>query len=118
MRTATLPAVRVSPDTRSLIESVLREGETLSTFIEETVKKHAAWRKEDEAFHARAALASKRLTEGGKFFTPEESIARLRAQVQRAREKQAVKQPTTVTRKTSAKTPVASKPRRVQRVAA
>jgi hypothetical protein len=118
MRTATLPAVRVSPDTRSLIESVLREGETLSTFIEETVKKHAAWRKEDEAFHARAALASKRLAEGGKFFTPEESIARLRAQVRRAREKQASKQPADTAPKTTAAPPTAAKPRRAQRVAA
>jgi hypothetical protein len=118
MRTATLPAVRVSPDTRSLIESVLKEGETLSTFIEETVKKHAAWRKEDALFHARAALASKRLAEGGKFFTPEESIARLRAQVQRGREKQAVKQPSAAARKTTMSAPVAAKPRRAQRVAA
>jgi hypothetical protein len=118
MRTATLPAVRVSPDTRSLIESVLREGETLSTFIEETVKKHAAWRKEDEAFHARAALASKRLAEGGKFLTPEESITRLRAQVQRAREKQALKQPAAATRKTTSAPPAPNKPRRAQRVAA
>jgi hypothetical protein len=114
MRTATLPAVRVSPDTRALIESVLKEGESLSTFIEETVKKHAAWRKEDEAFHARAALASKRLAEGGKFFTPAESIARLQAQVQRAREKQAVKPPKAVAHENSAKTPVARKPRRVK----
>lgn len=118
MRTATLPAVRVSPDTRSLIESVLREGETLSTFIEETVKKHAAWRKEDEVFHARAALASKRLAEGGQFFTPEESIARLRAQVQRAREKQALKQPADKAPKTTTAPPTAVKTRSAQRLAA
>jgi hypothetical protein len=118
MRTATLPAVRVSPATRSLIESVLKEGESLSTFIEETMKRHATWRKEDEIFHARAALASKRLAEGGKFYTPEESIARLRAQVQRARDKQAAQQPTTATPKTGIKPPVATQPRRAQRAAA
>jgi hypothetical protein len=38
MRTATLLAVRVSLDTRKLFESVLREVETLSTFIEQTLK--------------------------------------------------------------------------------
>jgi hypothetical protein len=118
MRTATLPAVRVSPDTRALIESVLKEGESLSTFIEETVRKHAAWRKEDEAFHARAALASKRLAEGGKFFTAEESIARLRAQVQRARDKLAAEQTTSTARKTTATKTVGAKPRRTQRAAA
>ena len=90
MKTATLPAVRVAPEVRELVESVLKKGESLSTFIEETVKKHAQWRKEDEAFYARAAKASQALHEGGKFYTAEESIARLRAQVQRARDKQTV----------------------------
>ncbi len=90
MKTATLPAVRVSPELRELVESVLKDGESLSMFIEDTVKKHAAWRKEDEAFYARAAQASQNLRDGGKFYTAEESIARLRAQVKRAREKQAL----------------------------
>lgn len=114
MRTATLPAVRVSPDTRALIESVLKEGETLSTFIEETVKKYASWRKEDEAFHARAALASERLAAGGKFFTAEESIARLRAQVQRANDKLAAPTQAAKPRKTSIKPTVKSPSRRTQ----
>ncbi len=118
MRTATLPAVRVSPDTRALIESVLKEGESLSTFIEETVKTHAAWRKEDEAFHARAASASKRLAEGGKFFTADESIARLRAQVQRARDKLAAEQPASAAPKTKAKKTIGAKPRRTVRASA
>jgi hypothetical protein len=79
MRTATLPAVRVSPDTRSLIESVLKEGETLSTFIEETVRKHANWRKEDQAFYAEA-LRRSALVKSGKMKTvsPEEVIQGLR----------------------------------------
>ena len=95
MKTATLPAVRVTPEVRQLVESVLKEGESLSTFIEETVKKHAQWRKEDEAFYARAAKASQALREGGKFYTAEESIARLRAQVQRARDSQTMGVPPT-----------------------
>ncbi len=118
MRTATLPAVRVSPDTRALIESVLKEGESLSAFIEETAIEYAKRRKEDEAFHARAALASKRLAEGGKFFTAEESITRLRAQVQRARDKLAAKKSTSATRRTTTTKAINAKPRRTQRVAA
>jgi hypothetical protein len=118
MRTATLPAVRVSPDTRSFIESVLKEGETLSTFIEESVRKQAQWRKEDDVFHARAALASKRLAEGGKFFTAEESIARLHAQLQRARDKQALKQPATAAPKKASVVPAVTKRRRAASVAA
>lgn len=78
MRTATLPAVRVSPDTRSLIESVLKEGESLSTFIEQTAKKQALQRKEDEAFYARALAAAQRIDEGGKTYTLDEVMVSLR----------------------------------------
>jgi hypothetical protein len=88
MRTATFPAVRTTPEARALVESTLRPGETLSTFIEETVLQKAQWRKEDQAFYARAMAASKRIDEGGPTYTLEETIASLRAQIQRAREKQ------------------------------
>lgn len=82
MRTATLPAVRVSPDTRSLIESVLREDETLSTFIEQTLKQQALRRKEDAAFYAEALRRSALLKSGKmKTITAEESIRRLREQL-------------------------------------
>lgn len=64
MRTATLPAVRVSPETRALIESVLKEGESLSTFIEDSAKRQASWRKEDEAFYARAQRSSELVKDG------------------------------------------------------
>jgi uncharacterized protein (DUF1778 family) len=78
MRTATLPAVRVSPDTRSLIESVLREGESLSTFIEQTAKQQAMQRIEDDAFYARGLAAAKRVDAGGKTYTLDEVMASLR----------------------------------------
>jgi hypothetical protein len=82
MRTATLPAVRVSPDTRSLIESVLREDETLSTFIEQTLTQQAQRRKEDAAFYAEALRRSALIKSGKmKTITAEESIRRLREQM-------------------------------------
>jgi sigma54-dependent transcription regulator len=84
MKTATLPAVRVAPEVRELVESVLKEGESLSTFIEETMKKQALWRKEDEAFYAEAARRSALLKAGKmKTITAEESIRRLRAQIEK-----------------------------------
>jgi sigma54-dependent transcription regulator len=84
MKTATLPAVRVTPELRELAESVLKEGESLSMFIEETVKQYAQWRKEDQAFYAEAARRSALLKTGKmKTITAEESIKRLRAQVEK-----------------------------------
>jgi hypothetical protein len=92
MRTATLPAVRTTPQTRQLIESVLREGETLSTFIEETVRKQAQWRKEDEAFYAEALRRSADLKAGRTKAIPlEEVMQDLRAMVERKRKEQRAK---------------------------
>ncbi|MES2362751.1 MAG: YlcI/YnfO family protein [Pseudomonadota bacterium] len=68
MKTATLPAVRVSPETRKLIESVLKEGETLSTFIEDSATRQASWRKDDAEFYARA-LRTSALVKAGKMRT-------------------------------------------------
>ena len=78
MKTATLPAVRVSPETRTLIESVLKEGETLSTFIEESAKRQAGWRKEDEVFYARALASATRAKETGIVYSAEEVMQGLR----------------------------------------
>ncbi len=89
MRTATFPAVRTTPENRALVESVLRPGETLSTFIEESLQERAQWRKEDQAFYARAMEAAKRIRAGGKIYTLDETIASLRKQLQNARDKQA-----------------------------
>jgi len=68
MKTSTLPAVRVTPETRALIESVLKDGESLSTFIEDSAKRQASWRKEDEEFCARAVRSSE-LVKVGKMCT-------------------------------------------------
>jgi hypothetical protein len=89
MRTATLPAVRTTPETRQLIESVLREGETLSMFIEETARKHAQWRKEDEAFYAEALRRSADLKAGKTKAIPfDEVMQDLRAMVERKKKEQ------------------------------
>ena len=79
MKTATLPAVRVSPDVRLLAESVLREGETLSMFIAESLKRQAEFRKNQDEFIRRGLAVGQQLRETGVFVTAEESLARLRA---------------------------------------
>ncbi len=79
MRTASFPSVRTTPELRSLVDSVLQEGETISTFIEETLRKQAQWRKEDAAFYALALKRSKNLDAGkSKAISANESIQRLR----------------------------------------
>ncbi len=45
MKAATLPPIRVAPDFRCEIETVLQPGETLSKFVENAVRATVALRK-------------------------------------------------------------------------
>jgi hypothetical protein len=77
MKTATLPSVRVEPYARERIESVLKEGETLSAFVENAALREAHYRSTEAEFlqRGRASLANARAT--GKTVSMEESMARL-----------------------------------------
>ena len=53
MRSATFPPIRVEPEVRAEVEAVLREGESLTQFIEEAVVAAAAWRRVQAEFVTR-----------------------------------------------------------------
>jgi hypothetical protein len=57
MKTATLPSIRIEPELRDELEASLKEGETLTEFIEESVRSRLRRRTEQAAFIARG-LAS------------------------------------------------------------
>ena len=57
MKTATIPAIRVLPAFREQVESSLREGETLSEFVEQSVRSAIQRRCDQNEFVARG-LAS------------------------------------------------------------
>lgn len=58
MKSATIPPLRVTPDLRQDAESVLREGESLSSFVEESLRRQIERRKMQKEFIARG-LASR-----------------------------------------------------------
>ncbi len=58
MKTATFPSLRVEPELREAAESVLQEGETLSGFIEASVRETIERRRVRAQFIARG-LASR-----------------------------------------------------------
>lgn len=58
MKSATLPSLRVDPELREAAESVLQEGETLSGFIEASVRETILRRRTRAEFIARG-LASR-----------------------------------------------------------
>lgn len=94
MKTATLPAVRVTPGLRHLAEAVLKDGETLSMFVEDSVRKQAQMREEDRAFYARGLASMERVRAGEKTYTVAESMARLRAAIERKKAEKTATAPT------------------------
>ena len=53
MKTATLPSIRVDPEFRATVESVLNETETLSEFVESAVRETVSRRRNQAEFLAR-----------------------------------------------------------------
>ncbi len=58
MKSATVPSLRVDPALRRAAEEVLRDGESLSGFVEQSVRAQIQQRQEQAAFIARG-LASR-----------------------------------------------------------
>lgn len=79
MKVATLPAVRVLPEVRAQAEALLEEGESLSMFIEDSLKRHIAHRLSEKEFLARGIAAGQKVRDGGPTISADESLERLRA---------------------------------------
>ena len=91
MKTATLPSLRVDPELRAAAESVLKEGESLSAFVENSVKAQIHFRKTQAEFIARglASLAESERT--GIYFTSEEVLRELKGMLDAKRAESAVR---------------------------
>ena len=94
-RSATLPPIRVAPETKASLEAVLRKGESLTQFIENAVCREAEFRAEQNAAVARAKKALRSADKGVGLITAEDFLAGMeeRAKVaqQRIRAAAAVK---------------------------
>lgn len=85
MKTATLPAIRVEPELRERIESVLDPGETLSSFMEATLRSAVEFRAVQNEFHARGKRSQEQFDATGISYSTEEVVNRLKAKTQQRR---------------------------------
>ncbi len=85
MKTATLPSLRVSPELREAAENVLREGETLSAFLESALRAQIEHRQMQEAFIARGLASRDHARQTGHYLSAAESLQRLDAQLEKAK---------------------------------
>ena len=89
MKTATLPPIRVAPDFRNELESVLEQGESLSQFVENAVRTTVARRKSQAEFVRRGIAAIEETKRVGGGVSAEVVIARLEARLAAARQAKA-----------------------------
>lgn len=86
MKSAVLPQIRVEPELRAELESVLRQGETLTDFVEATVRNAIAFRRVQTAFHARAQAASAAYHQTGVSVPVEAVLDKLQAKLDAKRQ--------------------------------
>lgn len=78
MKSATIPPLRVTPDLRNAAESVLREGESLSRFVEDSLRRQIEHRRFRNEFIARGLAARESAKSSGEYTSKEEVMDSLR----------------------------------------
>ena len=87
MKTAVIPQIRVEPELRAELESVLKQGETLTDFVEVSVRNAIAFRRVQTVFHARAQAASEEYHRTGVATPVEVVLDRLQSKLDAKRKK-------------------------------
>jgi len=85
MKTSTIPSVRVEPEFRAEVESVLAEGETLSEFVEASVRASVERRRVQAEFIARGLRARDDARSTGDYADADDVIAALQRKLDAAR---------------------------------
>ena len=78
MKSATIPPLRVTPNLRNEAESVLREGESLSSFVEDSLRRQIEQRRLRNEFIARGLAARESAQSSGEYASKEEVMDSLR----------------------------------------
>lgn len=78
MKSASIPSLRVAPELRAAAESVLKEGETLSAFVENSLRAQIDYRRTQAEFIARGMAAREEAKRTGVYYSADEVVDELR----------------------------------------
>ncbi|SHN28813.1 YlcI/YnfO family protein [Rhizobacter sp. OV335] len=78
MKDSDLLSIRIEPQLRAEFESVLTNGERLSSFVESSVRRAVEARRVSRDFEARCKAALSNYVAGGESFSSVEVVAELR----------------------------------------
>ncbi len=85
MKTATFPSLRVDPDLRQAAEEVLLEGESLSWFVEQSIRSQIERRLAQREFIARGLANREEARATGKYASAGEVLKGLKKKLARAK---------------------------------
>lgn len=88
MKTASIPSLRVAPELRLAAESVLQEGETLSSFVEQSIRAGVERRSLHNEFIARGLASRAEAKLSGEYFSSSEVHAELASMLAEAETRQ------------------------------
>jgi len=84
-KTATIPSLRVEPELRAAAESVLKEGETLSAFVESSLRRQVEYRKTQAEFIARGLASLEEAERTGVYYTTDDVLSMMRRKLEAAK---------------------------------
>lgn len=87
MKTATIPATRVNPSLRQAVEESLNEGETLSSFLIESLELNLNRRKTEQAFIAKGLASREQARTTGEYISSDEVLDSLKQKLATAKQK-------------------------------
>ena len=87
MKTASMPSLRVDPELRHDAESVLRDGETLSSFMEQALRSSIQSRRVQKEFIARGLTSRDEAKRTGEYFTAEDVLVEMQDMLSQAQAK-------------------------------
>ncbi len=85
MKTSTIPSVRVEPELRDQLERVLQDGESLSAFVEASVRDTVQRRLAQAEFIARGLASIESAKRSGRYVKAAAVVNKLQARLDKAR---------------------------------
>lgn len=85
MKTATLPSIRVEPEFRTAVESLLRDAETLTEFVENAVRETVGRRRNQAEFLARGIQSLEATKRNGDYVDADVVLGKLHQRLASAR---------------------------------
>ncbi|MCX7173486.1 MAG: hypothetical protein NT159_06120 [Proteobacteria bacterium] len=90
MKSAAIPAVRVPPELRHAAEELLQTGETLSGFVEDSVRRNVEFRQAQKAFIERGLASAETTKTSGKYVSSATVLGKLTRRLEKARKRRTV----------------------------